>query len=165
MEYFIFMQNKLDINLTILQLGEMFRELVPFVFESLGKNPDETNFETFNHIGRLRSDSETIGFYSFRNGDFFYWIFMKITHRSGITGGGESLLQEFEVQIKKSNAPVVQIYGEKEEAGEGVAIWKELKPLDGLIFEAEDEYADFTEAFMRKIKTKAAGGASEAAST
>jgi hypothetical protein len=159
------MQNKLDINLTIFQLGEIFRELVPFVFEALGKDPDDTTFETFNHIGRLRSDSETIGFYSFRNGEFFYWVFMKITHRSSITGGGESLLQEFEVQIKKSEAPVVQIYSEKDEAGEGVSISKELTPLDWLNFEAEDEYADFTEAFIRKIKAKAAGEASEAAST
>ncbi len=157
------MQNKLDINLTIFQLGEMFRELVPFVFESLGKNPDETNFETFNHIGRLRSDSETIGFYSFRNEEFFYWIFMKVTHRSSITGGGESLLHEFEVQIKKSDSPVVQAYGEKEEAGEAVSLANELTQLDRLNFEAEDEYADFTEAFIEKIKTKAASQASEAA--
>jgi hypothetical protein len=159
------MQNKLNINLTIFQLGEIFRELVPFVFESLGKDPDETTFETFNHIGRLRSDSETIGFYSFRNDEFFYWIFMKITHRSSITGGGESLLQEFEVQIKKSDAPVVQIYSEKDEAGEGVSISKELTPIDWLNFESEDEYADFTEGFMRKITAKAAGEASEAAFT
>ena len=159
------MQNKLDINLTIFQLGEMFRELVPFVFESLGKNADETNFETFNHIGRLRSDSATIGFYSFRNDDFFYWIFMKVTHRSGITGGGESLLQEFEVQIKKSDTPVVQIFGEKEETGEGVSISNEPTPLDWLNFECADEYDDFAEALIEKIKTKAAGEASEAAST
>ena len=159
------MQNKLDINLTIFQLGEMFRELVPFVFESLGKDPDETTFETFNHIGRLRSDSETIGFYSFRNEEFFYWIFMKITHRSSITGGGESLLQEFEVQIKKSDAPVVQIYSEKDEAGEGVSISNELTPIDWLNFESEEEYADFTAGLMQKITAKAAGEASEAAST
>ena len=165
MEYFIFMQNKLDINLTIFQLGEMFRELVPFVFESLGKDPDETSFETFNHIGRVRSDSATIGFHSFRNEEFFYWIFMKITHRSGLTGGGESLLQEFEVQIKKSDTPVVQIFGEKDEAGENVSLDKELAPLDWLNFEAEDEFADFTEAFIQKIKEKAAGETTEAASS
>jgi hypothetical protein len=144
------MKNQLDINLTIFQLAEMFRELVPFVFESLGKNPDETTFETFNHIGRLRPGAATIGFYSFRNEEFFYWIFMKLTHHNN-SDGAESLQQEFEVQIKKSDAPIFQIFGEKLDAGEEFSLADKLTELDRLEFECEEEFADFTENFTQKI--------------
>jgi len=153
LEYFKFMQNQIDVNLTSFQLGETFRELVSFVFEKLGKDPDETTFETFNHIGRIRPDSATIGFYSFRNEDFFYWVFMKITHGRK-ADGAESLQQEFEVQIKKSDAPIFQIVAEKLETGPDVSLDGELTPLDRLNFEFEEEYADFTETFVQKIKKK-----------
>ena len=61
------MQNQLDVNLHIFQLAEKFRAPVTFVFENLGKDDEDTTFETFNDIGRFKTDSTNIGFFSSKN--------------------------------------------------------------------------------------------------
>ena len=149
------MKNQLDINLTLFQLTEKFRSLVSFVFESLGKDDENTTFETFNDIGRFKVDSTNIGFFSFRNDEFFYWIFMKVMHRDNSVGS-ETLHQEFEVQIKKSDVPIFQIFGEHVESGQEVSArdWHDLKEIPHLNFEFAEDYATFAENFVQKITGK-----------
>lgn len=141
-------KHKIEINSNVYSLAETFRNLVSFVFEELGKDSDETRFETFNDIGNFRKDSTSTGFFSFRNEDSFYWIFLKLTH-SNNSGGSQKLSQEFEVQIKVKDVAVVQIYGESIEYDVS-----EIKPLSSLNFEYDENHFSFGQSFLSKIEDK-----------
>ncbi|GEM_PF-6859844 len=149
------MQNQLEVNLNIFQLAEKFRGLVTFVFENLGKDDEDTRFETFNDIGRFKIDATNIGFFSFRNDAFFDWIFMKVMHRDGASGA-ERLQQEFEVQIKKSDVPIFEIFGEHFDSGPEVSVrdWDGVKKILCLNIEFKEDYAAFAENFVQKITGK-----------
>lgn len=146
-------KHQIEINSSIYNLAEAFRNFVSFVFEGIGKDSEDTRFETFNDIGNLRKESTSTGFFSFRNEDSFYWIFLKITHSSKLAVS-QSLCQEFEVQIKKENVPILQIYSESIENDSINSNVTELKPLRILHFEFEEKYSEFAEKFLEKIEDK-----------
>jgi hypothetical protein len=141
-------------NLSIFQLAKSCRELTNFVFESLGKDSTKTAFETFKDISSLSVNSTTTGFFSFRNEELFYWIFMKFTHSSE-TGGSQSLNQEFEIQIKKAEVTKFYICAEAFESGTMISL---LNPQALKILEigCENDFSEFAETFTQKLLEKPA---------
>lgn len=143
----------IKINSTIFQLAAVCRESVGFVFDNLGKDSENTQIETFNDIGNFRVDSSATGFFSFRNEDLFYWIFMKATHQSSSIGL-EKLRQEFEVQIKKAELPIFTIQAEQIFKGEAASLQNKPPDLQNLEINFKEEFSGFADGFIKKLQYK-----------
>jgi hypothetical protein len=137
-------------NQTIFKITAIFRELSTFVFESIGQDPQNTTIETFHDFGKLDFNSARTGFYSFRNKEFFYWVFIKGRHSENPIGP-ENLYFEFESQLKTVDATIFQAFTEYVDRGEGL-LGKQLKPLQNIKVEFEDSYKTAANKIVLKLK-------------
>ncbi len=137
-------------NQDIFKVTHAFRELAADVFESFGKSNRNTIIETFHDFGRLESGSAKTGFYSFRNEDFFYWVFIKGRHN---LGEQESLEFEFESQVKNAEIPIFQVFAEYLDNGTNVLL-NELKPLNNIKLEFSENYTNEVEKIVQHLRGK-----------
>jgi hypothetical protein len=140
----------INTNQTIFKVTDIFRELSLFVFESIGQDPQNTTIETFHDFGGLEFNTTRTGFYSFRNKEFFYWVFIKGKHSESPIGP-ENLYLEFESQLKTADASIFQAFTEYIDRGEGL-LDKQLKPLQNIRVEFEASYKTAADKIVLKLK-------------
>lgn len=139
-------------NMNAVELAAVFREASGHVFFSFGKDPSKTIIETFHELGQIAVNTTRTGFYSFRNDDLFYWVFLKACHRPD-TAHREKLTIEFESQLKSTDGVLFNAVAVSDECG-SYLIGKPPVPVGQLNIEFESESSQSVDSFIERIRLK-----------